>query len=102
MYVNIRSDPWAYTVRPERRENENYKILVFSLLFFDLERLNTENFSLNFDLGFFWSDLATFYVSFGSFGLFWPATAYFLHKKRGHIAPLSGPSVTDLYSVPKR
>ena len=59
MNVNIRSElvpsPWAYTVRPERRENENYKILVFSLLFFGF--------------GFFWPDLATFYVSFGSFGL---------------------------------
>ena len=47
MYVNIRSElvpsPWAYTVRPERRENENYKILVFSLLFFGVERLNTED-----------------------------------------------------------
>jgi hypothetical protein len=39
MYVNIRSElvpsPRAYAVRPERRKNENYKILVFSLLFFD-------------------------------------------------------------------
>ena len=39
MYVNIRSEllpsPWAYAVRPERRENENYKILVFSLVFLD-------------------------------------------------------------------
>jgi hypothetical protein len=39
MYVNIRSElvpsPRAYAVRPERRENENYKILVFSLLFLD-------------------------------------------------------------------
>ena len=25
--------------------------------------------TLNFDFGFFWLDLATFYVSFGSFGL---------------------------------
>ena len=25
----------------------------------------------------------------------------FLHKKRGPVAPLSGPSVTDLYSVPE-
>jgi hypothetical protein len=25
--------------------------------------------TLNFDFGFFWPDLATFYVSFGSFGL---------------------------------
>jgi hypothetical protein len=34
MYVNIRSElvpsPRAYAVRPERRKNENYKILVFS------------------------------------------------------------------------
>ena len=47
MFVNIRSElvpsPWAYAVRPEWRENENYKILVFSLLFFDVERLNTED-----------------------------------------------------------
>ena len=31
---------------------------------------------------------------------FWPVNFIFLHKKnRGHVAPLSGPSVTDLYSV---
>jgi hypothetical protein len=30
---------------------------------------------------------------------FWPVNCIFLHKKGGHVAPLSGPSVTDLYSV---
>jgi hypothetical protein len=33
---------------------------------------------------------------------FWPVNCIFLHKKSGHVAPLSGPSVTDLYSVPIR
>jgi hypothetical protein len=32
---------------------------------------------------------------------FWPVNCIFLHKKCGHVEPLSGPSVTDLYSVPK-
>jgi hypothetical protein len=33
--------------------------------------------------------------------LYWPVNCIFLHKKCGHVAPLSGPSVTDLYSVVK-
>jgi uncharacterized RDD family membrane protein YckC len=30
---------------------------------------------------------------------FWPLNCIFWHKKRGHVALLSGPSVTDLYSL---
>jgi hypothetical protein len=30
---------------------------------------------------------------------FWPVNCILLHKKWRHVAPLSGPSGTDLYSV---
>jgi hypothetical protein len=42
-----------------------------------------------------WHFLANKHAVLAGCSAFWPK----LHKKRGHVAPLSGPSVTDLYSV---
>jgi hypothetical protein len=47
-----------------------------------------------------WHFLANKHAVLADCSAFWPVNCIFLHKKGGHVAPLSGPSVTDLYSVP--
>jgi hypothetical protein len=43
--------------------------------------------------------LANKHAVLAGYFAFWPVNCIYLHKKRGHVAPLSGTSVTDLYSV---
>ena len=46
-----------------------------------------------------WHFLAIKYAVLAGCSAFWPVNCIFCIKKWGHVAPLSGPSVTDLYSV---